>query len=372
MIMDLVTLLDIASTPGKTTSGYLAYPSIQRLRWLVPDHCCSDYAIHTLYRPTTFRGKFFKRFLSLGLYVGERVSLNDAILRELTEEISRLLRRNNILLAFSVGTPGAYQKGTIHVIAENGEVIAYAKIADGALARDALNRERAMLQQLAALVALNNHVPTVLGSLTWRNCQILLTSAGPIRPGPSELCHTHVRFLRDLQQGFSAIALFKESPMWRKLVHDSDSLNWWFPSSWRIRYRRALGTLDSRLGPKAIPLSLAHRDFAPWNTALGPNGLYVFDWETAEYGAHAFVDIFHFDAIQAALASRMRYRPDGNFVKQLGESLWPSLEIDPHLLYLAYLTDISLYYANARAIAPQTGEDRVLNWFGHQIDRALE
>jgi aminoglycoside phosphotransferase (APT) family kinase protein len=43
----------------------------------------------------------------------------------------------------------------------------------------------------------------------------------------------------------------------------------------------ALERLHDELEPVSMPLSLAHGDFTPWNTRLGPRTLFVLDWERA-------------------------------------------------------------------------------------------
>jgi hypothetical protein len=50
-----------------------------------------------------------------------------------------------------------------------------------------------------------------------------------------------------------------------------------------------------------IPCGVSHGDFAPWNTRLGSQGLYVFDWESASWDTPALWDVFHFNTQVAAL-----------------------------------------------------------------------
>ena len=120
-----------------------------------------------------------------------------------------------------------------------------------------------------------------------------------------------------------------------------------------------------------IKLTKPSGDFAPWNTCQRRKALFVFDWEAAVADAPPLYDAFHFQAIQAAL-SDTNYRPDHRFLHSLLGLIWAAGEQHLGVLYLTYLVDISLYYAEARVRAPEVGEESVWHWFGNQIDRSLD
>jgi hypothetical protein len=121
----------------------------------------------------------------------------------------------------------------------------------------------------------------------------------------------------------------------------------------------------------SMPLSVAHGDFAPWNTRMGPQSLFVVDWERACEGMSPLYDAFNFQALQGALQGRRRGIRDRRFVLRLLDALWP--EGRKHLpnLYLAYLADVTLLYSEAQSLVPGVGEKKVWGWFAQQIESAL-
>ena len=85
----------------------------------------------------------------------------------------------------------------------------------------------------------------------------------------------------------------------------------------------ALERLHDELGPVSMPLSLAHGDFAPWNTRLGPRSLFVFDWERASERMSPLYECSNFQALQAALQGRRGGIRDRRFLLTLLDALWP-------------------------------------------------
>ena len=45
---------------------------------------------------------------------------------------------------------------------------------------------------------------------------------------------------------------------------------------------------------EAIPVSVSHGDFTPWNMYCDDQRLYVYDWEMARNGIPMLFDLFHF------------------------------------------------------------------------------
>ncbi len=154
------------------------------------------------------------------------------------------------------------------------------------------------------------------------------------------------------------------SEIWLHLRHSS-------PETLPANLGPALERLHDELGPVSMPLSLAHGDFAPWNTRLGPRSLFVLDWERASEGMSPLYDAFNFQALQAALQGRRRGIRDRRFLLTLLDALWP--EGRKHLpdLYLAYLAHVSLLYSEAQSLEPGVGEKKVWGWFGQQIESVL-
>ncbi len=75
-------------------------------------------------------------------------------------------------------------------------------------------------------------------------------------------------------------------------------------SGWRALGQAALAMARQELDDIMIPCSFVHGDFAPWNTRLGDQGLYVFDWERSSHELPVLWDVFHFYTQTAALLGK--------------------------------------------------------------------
>jgi hypothetical protein len=155
------------------------------------------------------------------------------------------------------------------------------------------------------------------------------------------------------------------SETWLRLQHGS-------PETLPANLGPALERLHDELGPVSMPLSLAHGDFAPWNTRLGGQYLFVFDWERASEGVSPLYDAFNFQALQTALQGRRWGMRDRRFLVTLLDALWPEGRERLPLLYLAYLAHVTLLYSEAQSLAPGVGERKVWGWFTQQIEAVLK
>jgi hypothetical protein len=302
---------------------------------------------------------------------GDRIWLDTA---PLAEALAGALGEPVGSLAFYVGTEGAYQKLTVRVGTRDGRISAYAKIAGERLARESLERERVTLARLARVGELRDKVPEILGWVSWGELRGLIVSSGPTRRGPRRLTAQHVEFLRCLWGATRVEIAFRESSMWARMTAMIDGLLPHMPAPWPDRYSRALDRLDCQIGRTTLPLGLAHRDFAPWNTTCDARGLFVFDWEAAQDEVTPLYDIFHFDAIQAAQRRKRGVVPSraGAAGGLVGDVIGFAPDVALAALYGAYLIDMSLFYTEARVLAPDAGEDGVWQWLGFELDAWTE
>ncbi len=342
---------------------YVILRSRHRSAWLLPAATHGGAGLRS-FGHGGLKGFVARAFVATKLLGGERVWLDIA---PLERALAAALGLADVRLAFSIGTSGAYRKLTVEVRTRRGEVLAYAKLGTDAPARDSLRREHANLLRLSTVESLRGAVPGVLGWFPWRGAHLLLVTAGYGRIGCRRLREEHAVFLRRLHAAFAHDARFDASAMWTRMLAAVDRLAPRLPIEWALRWRRALALLDARLGPAVLPRSLAHRDFAPWNTRLGPRGLSVFDWETAADGVTPLYDIFHFHAVQAARAGRP-FRPSPGPRQAIPAAPGSTWTADIPILYLAYLLDASLVHAEARLIAPQSAQGPEWHWLGRQLD----
>jgi hypothetical protein len=352
--------------PNREGTGrpYVLLPSRHRSAWLLPTGSTIGQTGLRSFGHTGVKGFLARALVAANLLRGERFWLGVAPLERV---LGAALGTADVRLAFCIGTSGAYRKLTAQVMTHRDEVLAYAKLATTAWARGALRREHETLLRLAEVDGLHGMVPDVLGSFPWRDAQVLLVTAGSGQIRSGRLTEQHAAFLRRLHNAFAHEERFDASVMWTRMVGTVNRLAPRMSSEWTVRWHKALARLKAGLGPVALPLSLAHRDFAPWNIRLGPRGLFVFDWETAADGMTPLYDIFHFQAVQAARAGRP-FHPLRDTHQDIIAPPGCTWKASLAYLYLAYLLDMSLLYAEARLLAPQSAHGQESHWLGRHLD----
>lgn len=343
-------------------------PSRHRSGWLLPTELPLRRAGLRSFGLRGVKEFFGRTLLAATLMLGEPLWLD---IGPLEQQLASALGEPDVRLAFCIGTSGACRKLTVQVMIDGEQVPAYAKIAADPLAQASLEREHQNLLRLSTIDGLRDRVPRVLGWFSWQDAQVLVVTAGAGRVGPSRLTETHGEFLRRLHEAFAGEQPFEASAMWARLVATVRQLAPRMPREWAPRCQKALRQLEAGLGPVVLPLSIAHRDFAPWNTRVGPSGLFVFDWEAAADGMTPLYDVFHFQAIQAAQAGRP-FHPSHHGHHELAAAFWPQWNGHLGLLYLAYLLDMGLFYTEARLQVPGVDAERVWRWFGDHIDAYAE
>jgi hypothetical protein len=371
---DASALLGVRLETGKSAGRiYTAYPNLAHVRWLLPANQPNlrRAGIEGLYQPSSLRGRALRTIIGAGALQGEKVWLEEDDLQRLETMVASVMGVEGVRLAFYMGVPAPHRKVTAQVLTPDAKTLAYAKIATSQLAKKALETEKRALLRLSQSALLQGTVPEVLGSLEWHGGTILLITMGPPRPGPRELSSAHLRFCTHLFQSFRGHQTFVESPMWSCMSDIWLRLKQTSPETLPANLGPALERLHDELGGVNMPLSLAHGDFAPWNTRLGARSLFVLDWERASEGMSPLYDAFNFQALQAALLGRRKGIRDRRFLVSLLEAIWP--EGHKHLpkLYLAYLTHVSLLYSEAQSLVPGVGEKKVWGWFVQQIESAL-
>ena len=372
---DVSALLGVRLETGKAGGrAYTAFPNLANVRWLLPANqpALRRAGIRGLYQPSSLRGQAVRTIIGARAVPGERVRLEEDGLARLETMLAPVVDAGALRLAFYLGVPAPHRKVTAQMLAPDGRTLAYVKIATSPLARTAVESERRVLLRLSESADLQDAIPKVLGSLEWHGGTILPISKGPPRPGPRRLSSAHLRFCTHLFQSFGVRKTFAESPMWTSMSEIWLRLQHGSPETLPANLGPALERLHDELGPVSMPLSLAHGDFAPWNTRLGGQSLFVFDWERASEGMSPLYDAFNFQALQAALQVRRGGMRDRRFLVTLLDALWPEGRERLPLLYLAYLAHVTLIYSEAQSLTPGVGERKVWGWFTQQIEAVLK
>jgi hypothetical protein len=325
-----------------------------------------------LYQPASLRGRVLGGLIGAGVVPGERVRLEEDALASLEATLASIFREEDVRLAFYVGVPSPHRKVTAQVLTPGGKTLAYARIATLPLAREAVEIERRTLLRLSRSEDLRGKVPEVLGSFDWHGGIILVLTMGSGRPGPKRLSPAHTDFFADVFHASKEPILFEECHMWTRMHETWRRLQTSSPEALPAQISPALELVHEELGAVLLPSSLAHGDFAPWNTRMGSRSLFVFDWERASEGMIPLYDAFNFQALQAALRGERGDNWNRRFLTALLDDLWPDGRRHLSMLYLAYLTDVLLLYSEAQSLAPGVGERKVWGWFARRVENFLE
>lgn len=352
--------------------AYLAVPSASHPLWLLPLDRRLQRSSLRLYAPQRWVGRARKQLVQWGLYPRYLTHASREVSRGLKAHMARETRSDDVNLAFALGVPGAYRKITVQVMSKSGQPIAIAKLPATELAGAAVQSEHDALSLVGGMPSLSGAVPKVISYTGWRDVPCLIMSAGPPRAGPRRFGALQLNFLAALHSETKIYERFERSGLWVTAIHTNEEIRPHIAAIWRGRLGRAMETLNQRLAERTMPLSFAHRDFTPWNTCVGPEGFFVFDWEAARSRYPPFFDVIHFHAAQKALISGKPLRDRVDFLSTRIETMWHDGGSIKRELMLAYLLDQSLYYAKARTIAPSQGDERMLTWMGDQLDELLE
>jgi Phosphotransferase enzyme family len=371
-----LNLLAEIGDPGPQDGGhatYRAYPSVKSVRWVLPTDPAYRRSAMAAYRPGSLAGRCLRALIKTGLMRGEAAPGAAGPLGRLGRFISEKLCTSDIALSLAVGTPGAYRKHTLRIMNRDGVPIAYAKLADLDLSKHKVATENESLARLSSAADLRRHVPQVLFFGELDDCLILLTTAGPDDPGPTTFSRQHAQFLRGLNSAFGTRKQIFATAFWTDV---SARLTWLTAnaaSSWNDRLQQTVSLIRAELRDAEIPVSLAHRDFTPWNTRQAAGNLFVFDWEDAAVEVPALHDLLHFHAIQNALGGRPFKLDVSRIMSSYSEIVGASAAPPGHLrpLVMVYLLDLASYYLTAHLKAPDAGNSIVMDWAERELDHYL-
>jgi hypothetical protein len=281
------------------THTFSVMPSIKTPRWILPlgnsQATLRGFQIYTPYAPVA---RILKTLACLGIragwnrWGGGRVLVAsrgplplEALVREVTGE-------REPQFAMSLGVGGKFRKLTVQVMRPNGEILGYVKLPLTGAATQRVRHEAAVLERLCDFAPLRPRIPKVLYAGEWADGFLLFQSTGPQRPGPKAFGNLHEEFLRTLWgvheiKKPGSVLVEEVSTRWQKLALLLDI-------GLRTLGERALDRAYRELDGLTIPCGISHGDFCPWNTRVENGRLFLFDWESAAWGAPISWDVFHF------------------------------------------------------------------------------
>ncbi|MCK4391082.1 MAG: hypothetical protein KAV83_12700 [Desulfobacterales bacterium] len=303
---------------------YAIVPGFGEPRWIIPlkSNQISG-ASFKLYNPAKLWAKTKKWVMSAtsriglkGLLMPDRImiahkkkALRSSDIKGLHNLLSEVLGRGDIEIALSTGTPGYYRKVTGQVMAPDGKILAYAKIADTDQAKKLVEHEANILRRLEGLNILSGDIPRVLYFGSWGKETVVVQSNvkkdHSLRP--KKLDEGLITFLSELFGKSAAPKILRKSVCLVDLENNIKKLKGRITKDWEYRLAKSLEIIHKNLSGQKIPLGICHGDFTPFNTYIGRGSLSVFDWEYARKESIPFWDVFHF-LIQASTL-RNRFEP---------------------------------------------------------------
>jgi thymidylate kinase len=211
----------------------------------------------------------------------------------LLDYLKEVLRREDLVFALSLGTPGPHRKPVIQVLTDEGEVLGYAKVGWNEATSALVEHEASVLQRMARTVLSSFTIPRVLHS-GWWNGRFLLIQSAPedeIQPAPRDMTPKYLSVLKELASLHTRSVRLRESAFWINLI---DRIEKAPRSYYRHVLRQGASGVENSLRDARLLFHFRHGDFVPWNAKVTNGRLFVFDWEYADLETPPGWDLFHF------------------------------------------------------------------------------
>lgn len=265
-----------------------------------------------IWQPYAWRAKLLKRALIVFCRLGwtgwarDVAVVQSQLPLEIEELVTRITGERQPCFALSLGTPGKYRKLSIRVMGRTGNLLGYVKLPLEPAAVFRVRHEAKVLESLNRSPRLRPHMPSVLYAGDWGDRFILFQSAGGTRPGPVEFGELHRSFLEglgsvELAEIPGAELVRREEGSWKACESD-------IPPQWRAMAEETFRQATRALQETNVACGICHGDFAPWNTAMIGERLFVYDWESAEMDTPLSWDRFHFQIQTFSLLKRRPIR----------------------------------------------------------------
>lgn len=305
--------------------------------------------------------------------VGDRIVLARRADTRLEQWLRSATGLPTACLAISPGVASYKRKVTIQVMAPDGQVVAFAKVADSPAARRATELESARLLELASHQKLAGAIPRLIDRACVEDAFVTVISPGPSRLAPARFGSPHWDFLATLAEATGRTLPFGESTMWSTMHAGFELLESQLSLAWRSRLAATLARVRALLAETPLRMGVAHRDFQPANMRQFSNKrLFVYDWEGAEPTATPLYDFFNYNF----LSTFARGTPGTDrlaFVLNLAHTWCP--RVDERLLpvlFAAYVADHALRRLANSNLDRDRGSVVVLAAIAELLDRQGE
>lgn len=326
---------------------FAVLPSIADARWFVPlatrQVAAAGLDFLPGYRPLT---RLKKTLLSRAAMAGQLHRIGSVLTLALRARsplqvlLEQVTGSSEVHLCLSTGAPSLKRKSTILILGGDGRVVAFAKLATSPAAKEAVQREALSLRALSKHATLDGSVPRVIAESEISDAAVNVVTPGPRGAGPSAFGEPHRQFLALLAEATGRQMRFEGSPMWERMQASRPDSASRLPTDWDGRIAVVFRRLCDRLGPRELTMSMAHRDFGPWNTRQHRDGrLFVLDWEGSQFGMIPLYDFFNFHFLGHASSTRSPAQVYRHVLESC-RTWHPEMDEDlvPYL-FMAYLVD---------------------------------
>jgi hypothetical protein len=192
---------------------------------------------------------------------------------------------------FRIGPARANRKPVLRLLNADGQTVAFAKVGISELTNSLVQGEALALAAAGHMQPQSFTAPTLLHHGQWHGLEVLVQSPLPIAAGPPMADDgRRVAAMVELATatGSERLALLT-SPYWMRL---KEAIN--FASDETARALAAtLVRMEAALDNLQLDFGAWHGDWAPWNMALLPETLLLWDWERYEDSVPLGFDALH-------------------------------------------------------------------------------
>ncbi|HEX3355805.1 MAG TPA: phosphotransferase [Tepidisphaeraceae bacterium] len=272
---------------------FAVLPDLTTARWFVPlDSPAVSSAGFSLYSPAKFSARLKVAAARLATHSGlsfwyrDEIVIAQRTLPPIEQKMAELFPGREIRLALSSGAPepARNRKTSIAVIATDGTIVGFAKIAGSELSQQLLQDESQILPQLTrrGIVA-----PELLFTGEVDGASLMLQKPLTGKPVPARFSENKQAFLHSLRSNQTLRA--SESNFIATLITRIEHLPIPRPEL-ADALHESLATLDEM----HVPSTVIHGDFAPWNLREHHGKIAAFDWEYADLDGLPLIDETHY------------------------------------------------------------------------------
>lgn len=362
------------------STDYIALPSKKDCRWIIPTNPKLAKQAWDLYQPYSFKGKIYKTYQkNLRRFFphmkSKTIRIQDSGVSEAVKEIIvENLKRDDIVIALSTGTPSPFRKITGIVMSHNAEPLAYVKIGETPLAISRIKNEANMLKHIALSSwfiahslqqpsimshersAINIRVPELLYEGEIGNAYVLIQSSTPFegKSGEKYFNEDYGNILKALIKNTSVTKKFNESKFYIKLKRGVEN----YSLSYKEILKNGFDHLEKALGDKEIIFAFSHGDFAPWNMTWSKDKkeVFLYDWESANPEAPAGIDLIHLLFQTGFLLKKLRGDSLLNYI--IRKPFLSVSSLPPEFLILIYCLHMAVTEDQPQQLNPSAVERR--------------